>query len=95
MKFLLTYSDRLEAHRRGFAPAGTIVQFTTLEALQGFANASGVGQVIVHAAGHTPDWMSWYDIQDPEERLENHIVLALPPDWERMTWIEVYNGYRE
>ena len=55
MKFLLTYSDRLEAKERGFAPAGAVVQFTTLEALQGFANASGIGQVIIHGDGHVPD----------------------------------------
>ena len=95
MKFLLTYSNRLWAKEKGFPPAGTLVQFTTLEALQGYADASGVGKVIVHESAWVPGWVGYHTIKDESGCRDWHVVRTLPPGWERLTWIEVYNGKRE
>lgn len=94
MEFLICYSDRFHAKRAGLPLAGTSVEINSIDDLMAFSDKMQA-KIIITRPDFEPNFISYMDIQDIEDAVEEHHLHQLPDAWRIMRWIEVYNGYRE
>lgn len=96
--FLIRYSNVSIAREKGLPQQGSTIEIVTMADLDAFMTQTGSGVVVSPSwqdAG-APWWVSDFSEPPDADDVEFHYrVEALPEGWERMRWIEVYNGYRE
>ena len=94
MKFLIRYSNCIwseEPAAKLLPVEGSMIEADTIEELLNSAARWGCPIILRHDNDH-PWWADWWT---PDEGEPLHRVDQLTPGWQKMRWIEIYNGYRE